>query len=343
MQPDGPLTANQSERWRTAHSLYRLCKAEKASKIMSATEISNVAWWQKAGLPGMPIWAKTRGKITDPAFLIRDSNSKPVLYEKPNSEQLREALMLHLGRGVKIVQFVTDIMAYECRPDYTAASAKYTSPIVAFATASDSDGPLSIVERIGVKVITDMFTNYSLVIPTSESYRLPRIFNEYRQDHPEDAWGVPAKVASEEKAFQFAQVAERVLSTPAEIVPEPDGSFFVVIPHTDRIIQNDALLRLYYAIDILNVFDVFPGDEGMIAVDEDGQEMYNRSLDGAEAYMVHKRVESKLDVILAHLGHPGADSHTLPVPRKPTPKAPPVNKRNGKAGGKKSSSSKQSA
>ena len=274
---------------------------------MSMNETSNVSWWQKAGLPGMPIWAEGGRKMNDPTALIRDGNGKPVLFEKSNPEPLREALMVHLCRGVKVVRFVTDsgaIASYERSADTTTPGNKQVAPVVAFAITAEA--PLTIAERIGVGVIADMFERYALILPSSASYQLPRIFDEYRRDWPDNAWGVPAKIASEEKAFQLAQVAERILGTEAEIIRESDGSFVVVVPHTDRITRDDAMVRLFYAIDLLNHFDIAEGDAGMIAVDEDGQEMYNRSLDGAEAYMAQQRIESMLKEILSRLGQNAA-------------------------------------
>lgn len=262
---------------------------------MNTNENSNATWWRKAGLPGVPVLARNGRPVQDAASLVRDGNGKAVLFEKPNPEPVVRALMCHFSQGMEAVHFVADDQRV---PD-----------VIGFAITTG--GPLSIVQRIQAKTVVDLFEQYNFVNRSSESYRLPAAFGEYIEGLPGRAWGIPAKLATEEKAIQLAQVAEYTLGTDAEVVRDTDGGFFVVIPHTDRVTRGEALLRLVYAIDLLNRFDLISGgDEGAIDVENDEQKMFDSSYDSGEQYNIQARIESKLDTILSRLGQAGAAAET---------------------------------
>jgi hypothetical protein len=273
---------------------------------METNEISDVGWWVKTDLPGMPILAMGGMPLNERDILIRDGGGKLILFDKPDlgnvchAAAVGKALAYHLHRKVRVVRFMNAIN----RAAYGPSSRTVPSGA---AFNIDASNPLTITERIQSRMISDLFERYVFVAPSAASYRLSSIFHEYRHDNPDDAWGLPAYVGSDEKAFQLAQVAERILGTEAEIVREPDGGFCVVIPHTDRIVGDDAMLRLSLAIDLLNHFNIsLDGEAGMIDVEEDEQKMFDRSLSGATTYDVQKRVEVKLDEILSRLERPEA-------------------------------------
>jgi hypothetical protein len=278
---------------------------------MKTNEISKVAW-QDTELPGTPVGDDERW-MDHHIALIRDGDGKPILFDRSKSEPLRDAFETQFYRTVKVVRLVPK----DAFTNYVPGCKKF-APVVAFALPTGA--PLSITQRIQAKTIADMFSNYMLVNPISESYRLPSVFRDFRRDIASDAWGIPLTLEGEGKAFQMALVAERILETEAEIVRDSDGSFFVVISHSDKMAQGDALLRLAYAIDLLGQFNITPSSGGgMITVDASEEGMFDRSLDGATTYEVQKRIENKLDAILSRLERPdekGVGNTDTPVREK---------------------------
>ena len=268
--------------------------------------------WKEAGLPGCPVFLVPPHKVYFAPLdaLITDDTGKIITASSDSgldsilSESLRKSieaikLMPELAGGVlgTVNNQYLDIVAFQ----YTGS------------------GRLSLLERHTAGVLARMAEKYYPPMKRRDRTVFPSALEDLPKELQSPRLNVQQwKIFTQDKAIQVAAVLEAMWPDVKTTVFEDGDGWFVAVDAGEYEFEGmETLERVETVLWMLSDFDVVPNEysmgtlaAGLSAEDyqEERKRLDEKAVRTFDAYTAQQHIEDGINAILAHLGHPIADS-----------------------------------